>query len=172
MKNLYDKINTLKKELSSLMDKAEKETHIPGHFAPKRNQCYYYPDYYFPDPDQRIGLKSWNDDIIDKNYAELGLCCRNRKEAERIVAKRKAIYKLAKTIADLNAGWVPNWKNESQKKYSFYYDYEPRVDSIRIVGEYYCQDKENMFYFKSREIGEKILEICGADIVKLAQWGI
>lgn len=85
--------------------------------------------------------------------------CTSQRQAEKLLA----INKLMNVAKYLNGDWQPNWKDESEYKYSY---------SIQIYdGELLIRPTGNIFmeiYFKSEELAKQAIEILGEETIKLA----
>ena len=74
-------------------------------------------------------------------------------------------------IQELNKGWRPDWNDEEQKKYYFEYHRHP-IGTPKIFQNYTetIGILKDEFYFKSREIGCKLIKELGTNKIKLALW--
>lgn len=91
-------------------------------------------------------------------YDEL-ISCTSKKQTEKLLA----IHKLMNVAKYLNGGWQPDWKDESEDKYSY---------SIQVCdGELLIRPTGNIFmeiYFKSEEVAKQAIEILGEENIRLA----
>jgi len=102
-------------------------------------------------------------DKVDQARFDEGNYYLTRVEAEEKLKKRQIVTKIKDRIFELNNGWKCDWKDEVQYKYSF--EISKRVIDIDFYWS--LQDKPSDLYFKSREIGEQLLQEFGNDLYYL-----
>lgn len=78
-----------------------------------------------------------------------------REEAEKALARQKAIVKVNDAIDKLNEGWVPDWFNWNETKWNIYKDeflqyHTVNTENTRMVPE--------IKYMKSSDVVEKIIK--------------
>lgn len=75
--------------------------------------------------------------------------------------------RLLKRIAELNEGWEPDFARGWQENY--YFTSWPRGIDVDCCDQIQTLHKD--FYFKSKEIGKKLLKEFAQDKIKAAMWG-
>ena len=99
---------------------------------------------------------TWRGDDCDINWRSHGDMFLTRTEARREQDYRAARTRVKRRIAELNDGWVPNWKNEEQPKFTIYYNHE--LESISTGSNTVCQQYNNSMHLKSRPLAQQLIK--------------
>lgn len=86
----------------------------------------------------------------------------NAASTERQLKKLMAINKLANVAKYLNDGWIPNWNNTNEFKYSISQD---TTDNIFIENNVYRSNSEVVF--KTYELAKDAIKILGENTIRL-----
>lgn len=89
------------------------------------------------------------------------LCANTQKDIDQLIALSKL-----KCVADyLNDGWQPNWSplNKEDKWHIVYYK-----NSSEFSTGSWCNLTYGQVLFKTKELAEKAIEICGEELLKVA----
>lgn len=101
---------------------------------------------------------------IDGRVGGEDMCSFNYDYPSREIADREAIRTKWINIAEyVNEGWKPDWNDEEEEKYCFYYDYETKEACLTVYHYIY---HDGIIYFKSEESAKLALEILGEDEFK------
>jgi hypothetical protein len=84
-------------------------------------------------------------------------------EAEEELKKRQIVTKVKDRIFELNDGWKCDWEDSGQKKYSF----EILSEVMGIDYWFQIKHRSSDLHFKSRKIGEQLLQEFGDDLYYL-----
>jgi len=102
-------------------------------------------------------------------FRRMGVCSETKEEAEFVYRQQKAYLELIDKIFELNDGWVPAWgANISNYAFSYYHPGKG-IDSYDWENIQYFKTE---LYFKSEDIGNRIIEELGTELIKLALWGL
>jgi hypothetical protein len=102
-------------------------------------------------------------DSVDQARFDEGNYFLTSVEAEEELKKRQIVTKVKDRIFELNDGWKCDWRDEIQQKYTFsILTREIEIDSYSML-----KDRSSLLYFKSREIGEQVLQEFGDDLYYL-----
>lgn len=83
---------------------------------------------------------------------------------ENQVKKLIALQKLMNVQTYIENGWIPDWKNKDEDKYSFYIKDGNGIVSVGIDNEY-CSGN---VYFSSEENARTAVDILGVDVIRQA----
>lgn len=135
----------------------QKSINVKKRYEPKQGDRYYYIS------DIGTVLSSiWKDDDRDIYRYLIKNIFKTKDEAEQKLYLIKRKYKIIKRIEELNEGWKPDWNDDEQRKYYIEY-YPEHVDNdldfmFNIENFTNLKDKSDKYYFKSKEIGEQLIE--------------
>lgn len=122
---LEQKVKRLEEELTEvrialLERKAEPIPYIPYEVkVPNDIGNYYNPDEF--------GVIDHLEDFstaYGENCYIRGLAFKTKEEAEQYDRERILLFKFHKWAEEHNGGWIPNWKDDEEEKYTIRYDYE------------------------------------------------
>lgn len=85
---------------------------------------------------------------------KLGHIFKTKEEAEKHLTLIDAKYLVRKRIAELNDGWVPDWNEVDQKKYTITRN---NADLVINTG-HYSKIQPNWMYLKSRELAKQLIK--------------
>ena len=126
-----------------------------GRWKPKMGEIYYIPTGTF------IEFCIWTWDLGNLMAFKLGNCYQTEKLAYKAVIKQIAIVRVNDRIDELNNGWVANWSNEEQEKYTVDYHliYWLRVDQL-------CDSRQAsiLSYMATEEIAKQIVKDMKTDL--------
>ena len=147
--NLQKQIEEMKTKLADMEAELNKPEVSINYWQPKEDDKIYYTNY--------LGEVRFNS--YTTNYQEDKARYRvfkTEKEAEKYAEYVKAEETLRRVIAEVNAGWLPNWNNDDSPKYIILY----RCDLGRLSTDSYRGSKllPNFMYIKSRELVEKLMK--------------
>ena len=100
------------------------------------------------------------------NYAlchyERGLTFKTVEEAEQYDKERILLFKMHKWAEEHNGGWIPNWKDFKEEKYTIVYDHDCKKFYVYL--NFYYGDLSKLPLFKTEEIAEQFIEEFGEEI--------
>lgn len=107
-------------------------------------------------------------DILKNNatFASTGLFFKNGLDSEQMKQRVDRVIALSKLqcVADyLNEGWEPNWEDIDYKWFILYTSYNGKCSV-----ECWRNNTYGQVAFKSREIAQRAMEICGEELIKTA----
>ena len=110
---------------------AEEESY--GQWVPEVGKEYYVSGSGGT-PYRKVRRTPGLDDAFLSHFA-IGNVYETREEVEAHNNYLKALTKVKNRIAELNEGWVPDWSDNTDVKYSLYYSYS-EYGSIRWTSSY------------------------------------
>jgi len=161
MNQADDLITVLCKEKEQ---KKEDPKHIPGRYDGEPFWTIHYGN--------RCEPLSHDTHYTDHKAPRItGSCCKTKEEAEFIIRQQKAYLQLIDSIHELNDGWTPDWKKDDESKHTFYYGHLSETINLEDA---YCSRQyfKDELYFEEEKIGRELIKELGADLIKLALWGI
>lgn len=149
------KVADLEKKVAEATEELELLKNIINEPENVRWKFNYCGDYWTINADGEIFKANWNNHYVDDFRYSIGNCFKT--EGEAIEYKEKLIFnqEVLDFIAKENGDWKVDWSGNSQLKHILYYDYYSNV--IRFTHSYNVKYFSDNKYFKSREIGEKII---------------
>ena len=100
------------------------------------------------------------------NYAlchyERGLTFKTVEEAEQYDKERILLFKMHKWAEEHNGGWIPNWKDFKEEKYTIVYDHDCKKFYVYL--NFYYGDLSKLPLFKTEKIAEQFIEEFGEEI--------
>lgn len=115
---------------------------------PNEDDKYWFTNNYY------IDTLIWENDEMDNHYWNSGSGFFTEEEAEKELAKRRAIQKIKDYIKENGMYWEPDWNNNGNEKYFFiYHSGETQIHNCFSI-KYYSP----IGYLKSRGDAEKVLE--------------
>jgi hypothetical protein len=103
------------------------------------------------------------EDKIDQARFDEGNYFLTSVEAEEELKRRQIVTKVKDRIFELNGGWKCDWRDSGQKKYSF----EILSEVMGIDYWFQIKHRSSDLHFKSRKIGEQLLQEFGDDLYYL-----
>ena len=100
----------------------------------------------------------WDNDCIDDAYLSIGNVFRTRKDAEFMVERLKVLAELRR----LAKGFVPDWDDKQQSKWTLTYDNGDGID----IDYFWSTNIGAPVYFQSREDAQAAIETVGAERLK------
>lgn len=82
----------------------------------------------------------------------------------KLLARLSALSQLQGVADYLNEGWKPNWNNSEDKWHIEWYGNKNKLEVMWSAT--YSTDGEVVF--KTKELAERAIEICGIDLIKTA----
>ena len=152
MKNkqeLQNQIEDMKQKLAEMEALLNQPEVGAYYWQPKEDDAYYYVTY--------LGniSRSWYTRNFQGNKTRYRVF-KTKEEAQKYAEYVKAEETLRRVIAEVNAGWLPDWNNDDSPKYIILY----RCDLGRLRTDSYRGSKllPNFMYIKSKELAEKLKE--------------
>ena len=119
-------------------------------------------NYYTIDIDGSIeGLYRYTHEIRALFYLR-GLAFETKTEAEQYLKKSMLLFKYNKWAEEHNKGWIPNWADLDEEKWSAIYDNENK--KLKTIKNYCYQEIIKLPYFKREDITEQFIEEFGDEI--------
>ena len=145
---LAQQIKDMETKLAEMKAELENPEPVINYWQPKHGQEHWYVNIY---------------GNIQKNFtADPGLLekghyrvFKTEEEANKYADYVKAEEALKKEIATLNEGWVPDWENREQTKYSF--SLITKNERIPIECNSCCKFNNSFMYLKSRKLVESLI---------------
>lgn len=158
IKKLDNDFEQFKKEFLAKLEEEDKEEKPFEVELPEEGTILYYFN-----GDCKIDFLYFYDDIqyVVERYKK-GFCFETKEETEQHLKEQRLIFKIKKWAKIHNDGWVPDWSECSQYKYS--------VDYNRLTGSIWATDSTvyNSFskipYFKTEEIAQACINEFGEEI--------
>lgn len=126
--------------------------------VPEDIEKYYYAD--------EIGELYIVKDIISRRaYKEIyqrGIPFKTKEEAQQFDEERILLFKLHKWTEEHNGGWIPNWADFDEEKWSVIYDNENK--KFKTIRNYRYQEIIKLPYFKREDIAEQFIKEFGEEI--------
>ncbi len=157
MKTTQQQIEEKRKELAELEKKLERENSVNRFrfFMPE-----YKEDFYFICSDGDVKSARACENEYEFRAFELGNMYQTKEQAQKSLEQQKAYMRLVRKIHELNDGWIPDWGNNEQNKYSLYFNHhEGFVSFIRII---YCPSLPDELLFRT-EVIDMVIEHCADD---------
>ena len=145
---LETKIANMERELAEMKGLLSVSNSITNYWQPNA----VTPDYWYVSPDLTILCQTLNP---KNDKSPRYRVFKTETEAKRYAEYIKAEETLKKAIADLNQGWVPNFNNGNEPKYSICCN-----DGVKLFIDswHYRKEQPTFMYLKSKEIAEVIKE--------------
>ena len=145
---LAQQIKDMEAKLAEMKAELEKPEPVINYWQPKHNQNHWYVNVY---------------GNVQRNYTtDPGLLKKGHhrvfeteKEANKYADYVRAEEALKKEIATLNEGWVPDWENHDQAKYSF--SLVIKTQLVQIEGNTTSKFHDSFMYLKSRKLVENLI---------------
>lgn len=145
---LAQQIKDMETKLAEMKAELEKPEPVINYWQPKGSENHWYVNVY--------GLVKLNY-TTDPELSEKGhhRVFKTEEEANKYADYVKAEEALKKEIATLNKGWVPNWQNQEQSKYSF--SLSTKLQVVQIECNSVCKFHNSFMYLKSRKLVESLI---------------
>ncbi len=117
--------------------------------------------YYYLEDDGEIFLHDWRGDNDDNNRWKIGNVFSTSEEADEACNVMRKRQQILDRIAELNEGWEPDWEDMEHASHLFINHVTGQMD-VSHTRRY--QIHPDTYYFKSREIGEQLIEEFGDDL--------
>lgn len=129
----------------------------PAWFVPGERETYYY---ITPNGVCRATKEDCEWDTQALSFHKV---FKTEEEAEKELKRKQAETRVLKRIAEMNEGWIPDWDNEDEYKYSIDYSY----GNQRLFSDGFSIDKclLNDFYLKSKELAEQLISEMEEDLL-------
>lgn len=156
VKRLEEQITNLRiKLLESKADKKPYAVEVPEDIG----------DYYNPD---EFGVIDHLEDFstaYGENCYIRGLAFKTKEEAEQFDKERILLFKMHKWAEEHNGGWIPNWKDTDEEKYTVRYDYSD--NQLETFYSYSYKEFSKFPYFISNDTAEQFIEEFGDEIIEV-----
>jgi hypothetical protein len=153
-------LQEIKDAIANLQDQIAKMEEPKSTFKRWRNAND--DDYYYLDDYGHIENCEESLDGVDDHRYNIGNYFETEEEAEAYRDKLIKVQAIKDRITELNEGWEPEFKGDNPN-YTFYMD----GDNINIEEWCFAQNSPKWVYFKSREIGEQLMQEFGGDLYLL-----
>lgn len=145
---LAQQIKDMETKLAEMKAELKKPEPTVNYWQPKGSEHHWFVNIY---------------GLVKRNYTtDLGLLekghhrvFKTEEEANKYADYVRAEETLKKEIAILNEGWVPNWKDQDQTKYSF--SLIANKGRISIECNSACKFHNSFMYLKSRKLAENLI---------------
>ena len=161
VKKMYEEMkqevvdNSIVQRFEALEEKAEKK--------PYR---VYYPknleDLYYADVDGAVDLVGIHFGETQREIYKRGVTFKTVEQAEQYDKERILLFKLHKWAEEHNGGWIPNWKDFKEEKYTIVYDHD--CEKFYVYLNFYYGDLSKLPLLKTEEIAEQFIEEFGEEI--------
>ena len=119
-------------------------------------------DYYNPDEFGVIDHLEEFSTAYGENCYKRGLAFKTTEEAEQYDKERILLFKLHKWAEEHNEGWIPNWNDYNEEKWTVMYHNE--CEEFEIYENYRYREFLKLPYFESEEIAELFIKEFGDEI--------
>ena len=76
------------------------------------------------------------------------LCHKNLFVSEKQAKSALAYAQLSQIVAKMNDGWIPDWNNDEQNKYTIHYAHDKQCLRTNV----WCESMQAQLYFKTEEM--------------------
>lgn len=149
--NLQKQIEEMKTKLADMEAELNKPEVVINYWQPEENERFFYINSSGRTQECIYCIDTVHkEDNVDTEYRIF----KTQKEAEKYAEYIKAEETLRRVIAEVNAGWLPNWHGK-EAKYVIGFVFKPKHTKVLT----YIEDKlfPNFMYIKSRELAEKLI---------------
>jgi hypothetical protein len=126
-------------------------------WKPKRHEYYFTLDSI-----GGVDKSKWDGDEVDEARWAMGNVYSTEEKAEEAAHAMKMRQKILDRIAELNEGWEPDWRNTYQGKYYIIWYRDEK--QFQCAGSLQLQAFPDKYYFRSKEIGHKLIEEFGDNL--------
>lgn len=161
---LEQKVKLLEEQLTEVrIELLERKTNKKPYEVelPEDIEKYYYAD--------EIGeLYIVKDIISSRAYKEIyqrGIPFKTKEEAQQFDEERILLFKLHKWAEEHNGGWIPNWADFDEEKWSVIYNNENK--KFKTIKNYRYQEIIKLPYFKREDIAEQFIKEFGEEIIEV-----
>lgn len=145
---LAQQIKDMEAKLAEMKTELEKPEPTVNYWQPKDNERHWFVNVY--------GLVRSNcttdTGLLEKGHHRV---FKTEEEAYKYADYVRAEEALKKEIATLNEGWVPDWENRDQFKYSFSLNTKTQIIQIECNSIYKFHN--SFMYLKSRKLVESLI---------------
>jgi len=157
---LQQKVKRLEEELTEvrialLESKADKKPYEVE--VPEDIDDYYITDKY----GEIYTLDGFSREFVHSHYLR-GLAFKTKEQAERYDKERILLFKLHKWAEEQNGGWIPNWNDLEEEKYTIRYDYE--YNQLETFYSYSYKEFSKLPFFISDDTAQRFIEEFGEEI--------
>ncbi len=127
-----------------------------GRWKPQNGESYYF------DSRGQISGYVFHDDSADDMVLSSGLVYKTRQEAEKALARQKAIIRVNARIDELNDGWEPDFGRDNMRRNHYI-----ESDSYGLFCTNWDRSSTRpmaLNYCKSEEVAEQVIRECEADL--------
>lgn len=161
VKKMYEEMkqealdNSIVQRFEALEEKVEKKPYEVEY--PKDLE-----DLLYADVDGVIELVGIHYEHEQKKVYNRGLAFKTEEEVERYDRERILLFKLHKWAEEHNGGWIPNWNDYKEEKWTVMYHNE--CEEFEIYENYRYREFLKLPYFESEEIAELFIKEFGDEI--------
>ena len=119
-------------------------------------------DYYYLDEFGNVKRMYWLSETGVKKVHQRGLTFKTEEEAEKYDKERILLFKLHKWAEEHNGGWIPDWNDYKEEKWTVMYHNE--CEEFEIYENYRYREFLKLPYFESEEIAELFIKEFGDEI--------
>jgi len=119
-------------------------------------------DFYYVDEAGLINQIYVYDEEEQEKVFKRGLAFKTKEQAEKHDKERILLFKLHKWAEEHNGGWIPDWEDLDEYKYSVTYDYDE--NKFRIKYSWYENRFSKLPYFISDDTAQRFIEEFGDKI--------
>lgn len=120
----------------------------------------YKEEYFIIRGDGSVACVNCGNDYVDDAFYTIGNCFKTIEEAQLVRDKRIAKQKLIDRIAELNEGWEVDFRKHTEKGC---FQLHGNILTIGVWFGIQLLPKE--YYFKSRKIGEQLIQEFGEETI-------
>lgn len=113
--------------------------------------------YWFLYAEGTAAMDPWMSSPVDNNRLSVGNVYHTKEEAEKEAARRKVMKKLK----DLAGGFVPNWADHLESKYSIYFN---RREGVFRVNDHTIYDYIGQVYFPTEKAAQHAIDVLGDEL--------
>ena len=123
-----------------------------------------YETYFCIKSDYTVVSERWENVRYDNKMRNVNNIFRTKQDAELFAPLNKWQRAVAWVLRELNGGWLPDWDNDREQSYYFYFYKYDKV--VGVNQENIWQMQHDLLYGKSLDVMNKCLEILGDEIIE------
>ena len=159
LKGLLDRLDKLESAISLPLDPFEDPFKVE---LPEDGTLFYC---VYGDRSSVFSLNFNKNDADDVALYLNNVLVKTKEEAEQRLKEQRLLFKIKNWAEIHNDGWVPEWGNVSQYKYSV--DYSGLLDELVSIDTTVRNRFSKLPYFETEELAQECIDIFGDEIIEV-----